>query len=127
MLLRHLLPPIFFVLFIFAIPARAQTGEQARLFDQMTQQVEARENDLIALRHDIHQHPELSGEEERTAGLVSRWLVELGFEVRTGIGGHGVVGILKGSRPGPMVAFRADMDVHQLVCSHSKALADNFC
>ena len=110
MLSRRFLLSAFLTLFILAPQVKAQTGEQARLFDQMMQRVEERESDLIALRHDIHQHPELSNEEERTAGLVSRRLMDLGFEVRSGVGGHGVVGILKGSRPGPMVAFRADMD-----------------
>jgi metal-dependent amidase/aminoacylase/carboxypeptidase family protein len=69
-----------------------------------------RERALVAIRHDIHQHPELSGEEARTAGIVADHLRELGFEVRTGVGGHGVVGLLRGSRAGPVVAFRADLD-----------------
>ncbi len=66
--------------------------------------------ELIAFRRDLHQHPELSGEEVRTAELVAHRLRRLGLEVRTGVGGHGVVGLLRGGRPGPVVAFRADMD-----------------
>jgi metal-dependent amidase/aminoacylase/carboxypeptidase family protein len=65
---------------------------------------------FVALRRDLHQHPELSGEESRTAGIVARRLTALGLEVRTGVGGYGVVGILRGGRPGPLVAYRADMD-----------------
>lgn len=65
---------------------------------------------VIAIRHDIHQHPELSGAEVRTAALVADRLRALGFEVRTGVGGYGVVALLRGGRPGPVVAFRADMD-----------------
>jgi metal-dependent amidase/aminoacylase/carboxypeptidase family protein len=65
---------------------------------------------FIALRRDLHQHPELSGEESRTAGIVARRLTELGLEVRTGVGGYGVVGTLRGGRPGPLIAYRADMD-----------------
>src|SRR6478736_3417623 len=65
---------------------------------------------FIALRRDLHQHPELSGEESRTAGIVARRLTELGLDVRTSVGGYGVVGILRGGRPGPLVAYRADMD-----------------
>jgi amidohydrolase len=65
---------------------------------------------VIAWRRDIHEHPELSGEEERTAKLVADHLRALGLEVRTGVGGHGVVGLLKGGKPGPVVALRADMD-----------------
>jgi metal-dependent amidase/aminoacylase/carboxypeptidase family protein len=68
------------------------------------------ESASVALRRDLHRHPELSGEESRTAGLVTRRLTELGLEVRTGVGGYGVVGILRGGRPGPLIAYRADMD-----------------
>jgi metal-dependent amidase/aminoacylase/carboxypeptidase family protein len=66
--------------------------------------------DLIAFRRDLHRHPELAGQEARTAQRVAERLEALGFEVRRGIGGHGVVALLRGMRPGPIVAFRADMD-----------------
>ena len=62
------------------------------------------------LRHDIHQNPELSNREFRTAELIVAHLRGLGIEVRTGIANTGVVGVLKGTRPGPIVAVRADMD-----------------
>ncbi len=65
---------------------------------------------VIAWRRDIHAHPELSGEEVRTSKLVAEQLAAMGIEVRAGVGGHGVVGLLKGARPGPVVALRADMD-----------------
>lgn len=68
------------------------------------------EDDLIALRRDFHAHPEGPGEEERTASLVAERLEAAGLVVTTGVGGHGVVGVLKGSRPGRTVAYRADMD-----------------
>ena len=64
----------------------------------------------IALHRDLHRHPELSGQEERTARVVAERLEALGLEVRTGVGGHGVVGTLTGGLPGPLVAYRADMD-----------------
>ena len=88
----------------------AQSSDPGRLFERAELRLADRRQDLIELRHDIHRHPELSDAEERTAGLVRERLVDLGFEVRTGFGGHGVVGVLKGGRPGPVVAFRADMD-----------------
>jgi len=66
--------------------------------------------ELVAVRRELHQHPELSGQEERTGQLVARRLTALGLEVRCGVGGHGVVGLLRGARPGPCVALRADMD-----------------
>ncbi|WP_431047289.1 M20 metallopeptidase family protein [Streptomyces sp. P1-3] len=68
------------------------------------------ERGLIDLRRDIHRHPELPGRERRTAGVVARELRAAGLAVTTGLGGHGVVGVLRGSRPGRTVAYRADMD-----------------
>ncbi|MER5602083.1 amidohydrolase [Streptomyces sp. NPDC002265] len=65
---------------------------------------------LIELRRDIHRHPEAPGQERRTAAVVARELRAAGLTVATGVGGHGVVGVLRGSRPGRTVAYRADMD-----------------
>lgn len=65
---------------------------------------------VVAWRRDIHQHPELSGQEVRTSRLVAEALRAMGIEVREGVGGLGVVGTLVGGRPGPVVALRADMD-----------------
>jgi amidohydrolase len=72
--------------------------------------VSAIESKMIAWRRDIHQHPELSNQEYRTAALVAEHLRKLGLEVRTGVGGTGVVGVLKGKTAGKVVALRADMD-----------------
>jgi amidohydrolase len=66
--------------------------------------------DLLALRRDFHRHPELSFEERRTAEIVAGRLHAAGLEVRTGIARTGVVGILRGDRPGRTVAWRADID-----------------
>jgi amidohydrolase len=65
---------------------------------------------IIDIRHQLHQHPELSNREEKTAALVADYLRTLGLEVQTGIAKHGVVALLKGGRPGAVVAVRADMD-----------------
>lgn len=65
---------------------------------------------IIALRHDLHQHPELSGREERTASLVAERLKGMGVEPRTGVGGHGVVADIRPARDAPLLALRADMD-----------------
>jgi len=74
---------------------------------------------VIAWRRDLHQHPELGNREFRTAGVVADHLRALGLdEVRTGVAHTGVVGLLKGALPGPVVALRADMDglpVHEQV------------
>lgn len=66
---------------------------------------------LIETRRDLHRHPELANREERTARVVAERLHALGFdEVRTNVARHGVVALLKGKLPGPVVAYRADMD-----------------
>ena len=62
------------------------------------------------LRRDFHQHPELGFQEIRTAGIVARELNELGLEVTTGVGQTGVVALIEGVRPGPVVLLRFDMD-----------------
>ena len=68
------------------------------------------EQALIEVRRDIHAHPELAFEEVRTAGVVARELERIGVAHVTGIGLTGVVGTIKGGRPGPTLAIRADMD-----------------
>ena len=65
---------------------------------------------VIAWRRDIHEHPELGNSEVRTAKLVADALRSMGIEVREGVGKTGVAGVLKGGKPGPVVALRADMD-----------------
>lgn len=98
-----------------AILAASWSGPAARaqgptLIQRIDRHLQSVRSDLVALRRDIHRHPELSGQERRTAATVAGRLSALGLEVRTGIGGHGVVGVLEGGRPGPVVAYRADMD-----------------
>lgn len=66
--------------------------------------------ELIAIRRDIHCHPELAFQETRTSGIVADYFRKLGLEVRTGYAKTGVLGILRGGKPGPIVAMRGDMD-----------------
>jgi len=66
--------------------------------------------EVVATRRDLHEHPELGFEEHRTAAMVADRLRSLGFDVHTGIGQTGVVGVLRGSRPGKTIMLRADMD-----------------
>ncbi len=80
------------------------------LTDKVVQRAEALEEKAIHWRHDIHQHPELANQETRTAALVAEHLRNLGMQVQTGVGTTGVVGVLEGGEPGPVVALRADMD-----------------
>ncbi|MFS0917400.1 M20 metallopeptidase family protein [Brevibacillus sp. 179-C 1.1 NHS] len=66
--------------------------------------------ELVAFRRDLHMYPELSFQEENTAKKVADKLASFGIEVQTGVGGMGVVGLLKGGKPGKTVALRADFD-----------------
>ncbi len=75
-----------------------------------TPEVNQRLDSLMALRRDFHRHPELSLQEHRTAEIIAERLHAAKLEVRTGIGGTGVVGILHGDKPGPTIAWRADID-----------------
>ncbi len=75
--------------------------------DKLAAQIDAK---VVAWRRDIHQHPELGNREFRTSKLVADHLKSLGLVVRTGVAHTGIVAILKGDRPGPVVALRADMD-----------------
>ncbi|HEX2095500.1 MAG TPA: amidohydrolase [Longimicrobiaceae bacterium] len=94
---------------VHAAPAGAQSTASAlgAEIDRRATEVQPR---VVAWRRDIHQNPELSNRETRTAGIVAAHLRSLGMEVRTGVAHTGVVGILRGGRPGPVVALRADMD-----------------
>lgn len=76
----------------------------------LASRVDAVAASIIDIRHHIHAHPELSNREEDTAALIAEHLRSLGMEVRTGIAHTGVVGLLEGGEPGPVVAIRADMD-----------------
>lgn len=73
------------------------------------------EQKVIEWRRDLHQHPELSNREFRTAKVLAAHLEALGLEVQTGVAHTGVVGVLKGDKPGPTVALRADMDALPVV------------
>ncbi len=81
------------------------------LSDRIDSATAALESQVIAWRRDLHAHPELGNREFRTARIVAAHLLGLGFdEVRTEVAHTGVVGVLKGGKPGPVVALRADMD-----------------
>jgi len=77
---------------------------------EWSDEVSRREADLIALRRDFHRHPELSHQERRTAEVIAERLHAAKLEVRTGVAGTGVVGLLRGDRPGRTIAWRADID-----------------
>lgn len=92
------------------LPQRTLPAQAARWQADIDRGAAAVNSKVVAWRRDLHEHPELSGQEVRTAALVAAHLRSLGMEVQTGVGGTGVVGVLTGGRPGPVVALRADMD-----------------
>jgi amidohydrolase len=89
-----------------ALCAQTQSPVYAEL-DRLALEVNPK---VVSWRRDIHQNPELSYQETRTAALIAQHLKSLGLEVQTGVGGNGVVALLRGGRPGKTVALRADMD-----------------
>lgn len=110
---------LFALALLFAAPLAAPlaaAGDAAALAETVADPV-------LAWRRDIHQHPELGNREFRTSALVADHLRELGMEVRTGIAHTGVVGILKGGKPGPKLALRADMDALPVTERHDLPFA----
>ncbi len=93
---------------LIAIPVllNAQPREE-----RIAKAVASLQDSLVAQRRDFHMHPELSNREERTSKVIQEKLKALGFDdIRTGVSRHGIVALLKGGKPGPVVAIRADMD-----------------
>jgi len=87
--------------------ATAQKNNYSEIIAKSADKIEQK---VIGWRHDFHQNPELANRETRTSAIVAKHLQSLGIEVKTGIAVTGVVGILKGDKPGPVIALRADMD-----------------
>jgi amidohydrolase len=102
--MKHLLLSSFLLITLIT---SAQTDPMRAAVAAQAAKVEPK---VIAWRRDFHEHPELGNRETRTAGIIAKHLQDLGMEVKTGVGVTGVVGILKGGKPGPVVALRADMD-----------------
>ena len=96
----------FSILSVFSASA-ASAASAAESTQQITQGLLP---EITAWRRDLHEHPELSNQEVRTSKFVAAELKKLGYDVRTGLAHTGVVGIIKGGKPGPKLAIRADMD-----------------
>lgn len=98
-------------LLLLAIPALAQGPVGASpLAADIDRRATAIEQEMLAWRRHLHQHPELSNREQKTAAYIAERLRSFGLKPVTGIARHGVVAVLRGARPGPVVALRADMD-----------------
>lgn len=94
-------------LLLFTIGIQAQN---TALKNKITTKAASLESKVVSWRRDLHQNPELGNREFKTAEKIATHLQSLGIEVKTGVAKTGVVGILKGGKPGPVVALRADMD-----------------
>jgi amidohydrolase len=92
---------------LYTTVAAAQTDA---LKASVAKKADAMQAKLVTWRRDFHEHPELGNHETRTASIIANHLKSLGIDVKTGVGKTGVVGLLKGGKPGPVVALRADMD-----------------
>jgi amidohydrolase len=97
--------PCVILFFVLALSGNAQ-----KLPEGMDQAITAISSKVIDVRRQLHQHPELSNREYKTSAFVADYLKKIGLEVHTGIAKTGVVAILKGGKPGPVIALRADMD-----------------
>ncbi len=98
---------VLFALALITFCSNAQVDKQRQSIKTKADAIDAK---VIGWRRDFHEHPELSNREIRTSGIVAKHLESLGLEVKTPIAKTGVVGILKGALPGPVIALRADMD-----------------
>lgn len=95
---------------LLILSAATMTGQENNMREKVDAAASGVEAKVIQWRRDIHQHPELGNRETRTAKLVADHLRKLGIATKTGVAHTGVVGVLKGGKPGPVVALRADMD-----------------
>ncbi|MBI3139964.1 MAG: amidohydrolase [Sphingobacteriales bacterium] len=104
------------ILLLLLAPFMMNAQEEKTGFTARIKLAAARiESKCIAWRHDLHQHPELGNRETRTAKIIADHLRSLGLEVQEKIGKTGVVGIVKGAKPGPCIGLRADMDALPVV------------
>lgn len=104
---QAMMAPLFLAPFLFA---QAGIAQLPALPTDAQSLVDAVMPQVVEWRRDFHQHPELGNREFRTSAIIAEHLQSLGMDVQTGIAHTGVVGILRGGLPGPVVALRADMD-----------------
>jgi amidohydrolase len=102
--------PVLIGLLLLLTSAARTPAVDLKTGQKIDEEVEKNRAEVIKIRRFLHMNPELSNREVETARQVAAKLESLGLEVKTGIAGNGVVGILRGSQPGPSVAVRADMD-----------------
>lgn len=112
-----------YTFFLCVTAATASSQVSPKLQAKIDLQAKEMESKVIEWRRHMHQYPELSNRETKTAAYVAEHLKSLGIEIQTGVAKTGVVGLLKGGKPGPVIALRADMDALPVTERNSLAFA----
>lgn len=112
MKIRNIIPAvtIVLILLLFTLKLKAQNVSNNDLHTIINQKAETVFDQVVEWRRHFHENPELSNREDETAAYIAEYMRSLGLEVETGIAHTGVVAILEGSKPGPVVGLRADID-----------------
>ena len=113
----------FFILLFSIVTWTAVAQTPAKLQAKIDQQAKELESKIITWRRHIHQYPELSNRETKTAAYVVEHLKNLGIEIQYPVAKTGIIGLLKGAKPGPVIALRADMDALPVTERNSLAFA----
>jgi amidohydrolase len=106
---------LFICLLFFLTRYLNAQNDFAKLKEKIAPSIDKIEPQCVAWRKEIHQHPELGNREFNTAKLIAAHLKKLGIEVKEGVAKTGVVGILRGAKPGPCIGLRADMDALPII------------
>src|ERR1700742_4089858 len=107
---------LFPFVLLFTVGTHAQKKDlRAATREAISAAADKIEPKTIAWRRDFHEHPELGNHEVRTSKIIADHFRSLGLQVQEGVGKTGVVGILRGSSPGPVIGLRADMDALPIV------------
>ena len=99
-----------FLLLLLSLIVGCNTSNERTIHQELQEHTDEIFDNLVQIRRDFHRYPELVGDEIRTSQIIAKHLTDLGLDVRTGVAGYGVVGILKGGKKGKNIAWRADMD-----------------
>ena len=101
---------LFLSFLFFSILISCKSSDEKTAHQKIEKQTNEIFTNLVEIRRDFHEHPELAGNEKRTSKIIAEYLLNLGLEVKTGVAGYGVVGILEGGKEGKNIAWRAGMD-----------------
>tara|TARA_R110001592_G_scaffold51225_1_gene157859 strand:- start:26 stop:1309 length:1284 start_codon:yes stop_codon:yes gene_type:complete len=101
---------LILLVLLFSILISCKSSDKKTVHQNIEKQTNEIFDSLVEIRRNFHEHPELAGNEKRTSKIIAEYLSNLGLEVKTGVAGYGIVGILKGGKEGKNIAWRADMD-----------------